>query len=64
MLQFLDGSALDSDTIGTADTMVPAQILGFVKHESRGFPTPIWSTTWVWAVMKLREGILRTIQCM
>ena len=40
MLQFLDGNALDSDTIGTADTMAPAQILGFVKYESRRIPTP------------------------
>jgi len=40
MLQFLDGNALDSDTIGTADTIAPAQILGFVKYESRGIPTP------------------------
>ena len=40
MLQFLDGKPLDSDTIGTADTMAPAQILGFVRYESRGIPTP------------------------
>ena len=40
MLKFSDGNALDSDTIGTAHTMARTQILGFMKYESRGIPTP------------------------
>ena len=40
MLHFSDGSALCSDTIGTSGTMAPAQILGFVRHQSRGTAIP------------------------
>ena len=40
MVQFIEESTTDSDTISSADTMAPAQILGFVKYESKGIPTP------------------------
>ena len=40
MVQFSDVNALDSDTMGSADTIAPALILGFVTYESRGIPTP------------------------
>ena len=40
MLQFSEECATDSGTISRDDTIAPAQILGFVKYESRGIPTP------------------------
>ena len=40
MVQFIEESTTDSDTISSADTISPAQILGFVKYESKGIPTP------------------------
>jgi len=40
MMQFIEESTTDSDTIGRGDIIAPSQILGFVKYESKGTPTP------------------------
>ena len=48
MVQFIEESTSDSDTISSADIMAPAQILGFVKYESKGIPTPHLKNNMCW----------------
>ena len=64
MLQFSVESTTDSDRISSGDLIAPGQILGFVKYESKGIPTPHLVNNMGLDNEEIEGGILRTIQYM